>query len=244
MVISHCDKSLDWIFEDLMSDNIYLGNNSESSSLLASPNIVSITVLSKCGWPVEGIPPKYTYKLVRLPNVERNDHSYAHWLLHQDPSVNPNNVVLFLKDNSNFYHKRTRQRSLRETVYIAQGNAGFGCREERLWYRKRPDQQIPTFLYDLWNGLWMAERSLGYNLFSCEISFFHYRSELLRFKMHSYNRLRRDSAKSFRASYADMGEWLEEAVFAGNPSNFSLLLSSSNTLVPVCYGGNFAARRS
>ena len=62
--------------------------------------------------------------------------------------------------------------------------------------------------------------------------------------MHSYNRLRRDSAKSFRASYADMGEWLEEAVFAGNPSNFSLLLSSSNTLVPVCYGGNFAARRS
>jgi len=244
LVISHCDQSLDWIFEDLMSDNVFFGNDIDSSLSSTTPNIVNITVFSKCGWPVKGIPPNYPYALVRLPNVGRNDHSFAHWLSNQEPSNNNNNVVLFLKDNGNIYRKFGRQRPLREVAYIAQGGAGFGCREERLWFFMRPLQQIQALRNGENSKVFRHYKPAGFSFVSCALSFFHYRSKLLKYTISDYHRLKRDGMNSFKSPYADMGEWLEKAVFAGNPSDFSLLFSPSTSLVPVCYGGNFAARRS
>jgi hypothetical protein len=94
VVVAHCDKPLDWIWESYLKDVEYK----------------SITIISKCGHrPNEhsSLPPN-TRVVTSLPNVGRCDHSYAYFIQNMDSLLkdyrnNVNDQVMFMKDNDNTY---------------------------------------------------------------------------------------------------------------------------------------------
>ena len=119
MIISHCDKPLDWIWRDFMNSHTHIRNE-------------DIIVYSKCGKLVEGVPSNV--EVVQLPNVGRNDHTYAHHLCqmmmsnkskHDDDD---DDIVIFMKDNPQRMEWWGR-RSLNQLVRITKRN-GFGCIEQ------------------------------------------------------------------------------------------------------------------
>eukprot|EP00980_Cylindrotheca_fusiformis_P000090 scaffold19_cov114-Cylindrotheca_fusiformis.AAC.37 len=121
VVVSHCRTPLDFIPE-----------------LTKGVKIVSIHIISKCGHPVEGAPPKSTIEI--LPNVGRCDHSYAHYLLSvldqklklaTPESKWDDAVVLFLKDTRNAQarnlHQPGRWNTIERMVKVASSKHGFSC---------------------------------------------------------------------------------------------------------------------
>ena len=68
MVISHCDKALDWIWRDFLASSRIVVNDED------------IVIYSKCGNAVEGSPS--SVRIINLPNVGRCDHTYAYHLCH------------------------------------------------------------------------------------------------------------------------------------------------------------------
>jgi hypothetical protein len=116
LVISHCDHSVDWIFED------YLKTQWEEG------RVEAITILSKCGKPVEGAPKHNNLKIVtNLPNVGRCDHSYAHWMAdfgEQPPKKNDEElVVVFAKDTN---YQKSVWRNFDDMMPVTYLN-GFSC---------------------------------------------------------------------------------------------------------------------
>jgi hypothetical protein len=86
IVVSHCDKSLDWLWQHIEKTKQQLSSSSLSLFLLLQ-NVKSVTIFSKCGQ--EGTilqqqqQEKTTItntmaKVIVLPNVGRCDHSYAY----------------------------------------------------------------------------------------------------------------------------------------------------------------------
>ncbi|KAL3941873.1 MAG: hypothetical protein SGBAC_003843 [Bacillariaceae sp.] len=73
LVISHCNLPVDWIFTSFASPE-------EDDDIAYDPLSIfrNVTIISKCNLPVVGAPPSAT--IIRLPNVGRCDHSYAHYL--------------------------------------------------------------------------------------------------------------------------------------------------------------------
>jgi hypothetical protein len=117
LVVSHCNRPLDWIFE------------------WASPlSFNNISVVSKCDEPVLGAP--LSSRIIRLPNVGRCDHSYAYFLSENYDQYNDNSdgrYVLFLKDNDNSNRNVvSRHRNLAEMIAIS-NQSGFACHEEQIW---------------------------------------------------------------------------------------------------------------
>lgn len=115
LVISHCQKDdIDWL-----------------QTFTAGYTVSETTVYSKCNHSLRRLPFPNT-KLVRLPNVGRCDHSYAHHINHNyhqrsAATAASNEVTFFLKDDRDEENIRTGQtRALEEMLQIVQQNA-FAC---------------------------------------------------------------------------------------------------------------------
>lgn len=114
VVISHCNKNLDW-----------------TSEYLKVFNVASVHVLSKCGVQVQGAPNEAVIGL--LKNVGRNDHTFAYYITSILPSIassKEDSVIVFLKDSVNeAVHQggRFRQRSLSDLIRVASSENGFAC---------------------------------------------------------------------------------------------------------------------
>jgi hypothetical protein len=132
VVISHCDKPLDWL----------------EGYLQGFTNLASVHVLSKCGYEVEGAPDKAVIQV--LPNVGRCDHAYAYYITSILPtlvtSTDANSVVVFLKDTltskihqsfgkgrsilTDMYKSETSyfyRNDLKSLVRVSSSSNGFSC---------------------------------------------------------------------------------------------------------------------
>ena len=198
LVVSHCLKPLHWL-EEFTRGFV----------------VDDITIISKCNATVVGAPPNST--IVRLPNVGRCDHSYAHWI-HQHVAAtnqnqrgqNQNRVVFFLKDDRSekSIHQAGVWRNFTEMLRIASQN-DFACGME-------PTKET--------NGVITS------------ISAYHETSELRNFKLKRYTSKRKvydhikEEAPFASPLYNTMGNWVDD-----------MNLDLPQDLVEVCYGGTFAA---
>ena len=115
IVVSHCKASLNWMPS-------YLGD--------LTNNVASIHILSKCGHGVEGAPENAEIQVI--PNVGRNDHSFAHYITSILPKLSidtdDDSTVVFLKDTMMQGIKRQfRRTDLKSLVQLASSSNGFAC---------------------------------------------------------------------------------------------------------------------
>lgn len=118
IVISHCDKSIDWI-PSYIGEGIY--------------GVTDITIVTKCKNKVEGIESlktigsNITVTEVELDNVGRCDHSFAHWIENNvqntDEETDGKDLVLFMKDSDRLLPV---SRTFEESFTIA-STTGFAC---------------------------------------------------------------------------------------------------------------------
>jgi len=115
IAVSVCNSDLNWINE-----------------LTHDYKISSIHIISKCGRPLINAPPDASIEL--LPNVGRNDHSFAYYISHildgklaETNSDPDNSIVMFLKDNNNSYQKHMHWSSMDEMISLAASEHGFSC---------------------------------------------------------------------------------------------------------------------
>lgn len=115
IVISYCANDIAWI-----------------SDFINGYNISSIHIISKCGYPIENAPAGSTIEV--LPNVGRNDHSYAYYInfvldskMAESGSEVDNSVVVFLKDNINNHQPPHVWSTFDDLVTYAASSRGFGC---------------------------------------------------------------------------------------------------------------------
>ena len=213
LVVSHCDLPIDWIFE------------------WASPiKFRNISIFSKCGKPVVGAPENAM--IVRLENVGRCDHTYAHFFANyhsatKERGSNNSDFVVFLKDNDNSHRNHySRHKKLTEMIPLAK-EFGFACHEETNW-------------------VW-SETSMLHPI--CQISYYHDWNDLGKFQVEEYSRLRRDDNLQFQSQTGEtLGDYAK--IMGIKPhNNLSRSISTTgidldrdsnrNSIVPVCYGGNF-----
>lgn len=119
IVISHCNKSLDWL----------------PKYTNGFRNIASIHVISKCG--VEAKVPdlgERSVEVLKVKNVGRCDHTYAHYITTILPTIasqtNDDSVVVFLKDSvTDEIHQidELRKLDLMSLVRLASSENGFAC---------------------------------------------------------------------------------------------------------------------
>jgi hypothetical protein len=176
---------------------------------------VDFTIISKCGAPVVGAPK--ISKIIRLPNVGRCDHSYAYWLAHENVYISADEedkvAVVFLKDDVSWsnLHQVGDWQTLRELLQVSSVR-GFACGVEPSKFGIEEDM-LSLSLYHKW-------------------------SHLADFGMKTYSRTRegyRDQEKSvFKADFESLGDWVYNTVGIEVAQSFG-------TVLPVCYGGVFAA---
>ena len=196
IVVSHCKSDLDWM-EDFTS-----GFPMES-----------ITVVSKCGYPVKGAP-DYA-KIVIYENVGRCDHAYAYFiaaLLDERVAADDvdDSVVFFLKDDisEKNLHQAGHWNDFESMLRVASLENGFAC------------------------GITLAEADFGASKFY--ISAYHEWHTLSDFSMEAYGRNIKGYAADivpFESEFHKLGDW------------FNSLdgIEPSQDVVQVCYGGVFAA---
>lgn len=199
LVISHCDKPLGWI-----------------TNFTKGFTIDKIWVFSKCDKEVIDAPNGSI--ILKLPNIGRCDHTYAHWMnkylpLHQNSSISEReDIVVFMKDN---HHQRERgmwgNRTFGELLGLAATN-GFGCMvPSNLMHKKLPPNTSVFFRYDILRSFY--------------------------FVADAHIRESRDSMIGFKdARFKNIGEWIDKL-------SLSTIAVASN-LVPVCIGGVFAVTNS
>ncbi len=203
LVISHCDVSLDWI-PNFIGDQYH---------------IQDITVYSKCGKEVKGLDKLKSVEkpqVIRLPNLGRCDHSYAHWIKEHYRSIDKDRdgdeVVFFVKDNN--YHQNT-YRPFSE-IFTLTSELGFGCALKPIWC-------------DCPEGFHQCSVNDGLML--------HNQTEVNAFEMHHRHvRLDRDGGEAdtfVSKRYPNLRSWKD---------SMGLITTNSETL-PVCYGGVFAAKK-
>jgi len=134
LVVSHCDLPVDWIWKKSSQEGI---------------KFESVHIYSKCDKPVVGAPPEA--KIIRLPNVGRNDHSFAYHMNHMDDHTDHSDdeIIFFMKDNQyrlvekDPAYSKTIRRSMSTLIDIASVN-GFGCFEQL----EQLLNIYPSFYYD------------------------------------------------------------------------------------------------
>jgi hypothetical protein len=199
LVISHCLHSLDWL-----------------SNFTKGFAIQNTTVISKCNHTVEGVDEK-KITIIRLPNVGRCDHSYAHWMTDfvgqnaddENNDLDEKRVVVFLKDDRSdeSIHQPGLWRSLQDMLRIASGT-GFAC----------------------------GMKPTGYE--DSSVSSYHEANVLKRYKMKGsyaseknlYDKLSTEKEQPFSSKYRNLGVWVSDLGLALPPD-----------LTQVCYAGTFAA---
>jgi len=214
IVISHCDHELDWTFD-------FFKSGIQTLTL----DTIKIWVFSKCGVDVHG--PPLGAEIINLPNVGRCDHTYAHWMNHYAYTTTP--LLSLPSDEA----------------------GGDGDEEEIIVFLKDSDMRYA----------W-GDRTFGdllslalVNGFSCmkmtyTPSILH-QSDILRgFEFKGEHVRRHDSnietttaeIASFQTTaYKNLGEWVEKLDL---PLQNNITTNSRSSIVPVCYGGTFAARKS
>jgi hypothetical protein len=216
LVVSHCDLSIDWIFE------------------WAAPlEFRNITIFSKCDIAVIGAPANS--KIIRIGNVGRCDHTYAYYMAnYYHESSSNSDYVLFLKDNNNEHRNHyTRHKKLNEMITLS-NEFGFACHEEINWVF--PDIKRST--RDWWLGGLLHPIT--------QISYYHDWNQLQKFKVKEYSRLGRDDNSQFISQYGNnLGDYAKKMLIEPSSETTSSSSSSETTriIVPVCYGGNFLFRR-
>ena len=119
IVVSHCDKSLDWIEKSFLKD--------------LDTKISGVTVITKCDNEVTGLSENLNYETVKLPNVGRCDHSYAYWITRYSLQLaSEDTIVLFMKDS---FYQTKKWRKMSNIVGIAARN-GFACTNAERFGRK------------------------------------------------------------------------------------------------------------
>jgi hypothetical protein len=142
VVVAHCDKPMDWIWDRLLLMNEPI-----------SYPVKSITVLTKCGKPprlseIPRMAKPGAIQIIELPNVGRADHSYAYWIGHRlhfamesaksgnvDAETSklflPQDQVLFVRDSDNVvYHRQhgsSRNRAKFRKLHDHSLRFGFAC---------------------------------------------------------------------------------------------------------------------
>lgn len=216
LVISHCDKPVDWIPEYITDKYA----------------IKDITIYSKCEKEVEGIDVLSSLgpvETIRLPNVGRCDHSYAYWIMNHYKSIQNslwiennyksiqnhnegNDIVLFMKDNN---YDQAMYRSFDE-IFSATSSVGFGCGLKPIWC-------------DCPEGWHQCEENDGLML--------HNQTVFNTFTMnHRHVRIDRDNGETdtfTNPQYPDITSW----------KNAMGLVTPDSETVPVCYGGVFATKK-
>eukprot|EP00980_Cylindrotheca_fusiformis_P027811 scaffold22560_cov135-Cylindrotheca_fusiformis.AAC.22 len=204
VVVSHCKTDL-----NLISDMIQ-----------GRFDIVSVHVISKCGYPVRGAPPGATIQV--LPNVGRCDHSYAYYIsnvldkklqLGKNGGNGENAVVAFLKDNAGArnLHQPGRWNSFQAMAEVASSEAGFSCGIVPGKWRKSDPTHVMSAYGDL--------------------------ATLRQFNIPTYSS-RNDYGQDGQPFGSDFATWdmFYKHLFGGiDPT------SSEPELVQVCFGGVFAA---
>ena len=117
IVISHCNKSLDWM----------------KKYTEGFVNIASMHVISKCGVEVQGAPDGAIVQ--ELQNVGREGHSFAYYITSILPKViasptEEDAIVVFLKDSvtEKIYQSGDfRRLDFKSLVRLASSENGFGC---------------------------------------------------------------------------------------------------------------------
>jgi hypothetical protein len=191
LVISHCERPLHWL-----------------SNFTEGFHVNHILIISKCGKPVMGAPENST--IVRMPNLGRCDHTYAHYMAarmkYTPPSLDDDSkVVVFLtddqRDRSGSVHNGFQfSRSLPDMLRIA-SKTNFACGMEQKRWKK-----------------------------GGSVSPYHETSHLLNYELERYHGISKNkNNKSFKSRYSNFGQWLED-----------LGAKLPDDLVQVCYGGSFA----
>lgn len=177
-------------------------------------NIQSIHIVTKCGHEVIGAPSMAIVQT--LPNIGRCDHSYAYFITtilpkQIKPGEEDDSVAIFLKDDI----------SAKNFHQAGQWNDFEGL--------------VRLALSD--NGFGCGVISNGHVEFgphSFLLSAYHETETLMSFAMNKYGRNIKGytvDASEFLSNYTTMGEWWEHLDVA----------EELPSIVPVCYGGVFAA---
>ena len=136
MVVAHCDKDLSWLRQ--FTRGRIRGRDR---------SIESLTVFSKCGKPVTGVP-RYA-KVINMENVGRCDHTYAHWMANYaaNEELNDNDVVFFVKDNP-YQTRQGHWRPFNKMLGTVSRN-GFSCalRPNYMW----PLRDLEPSTFHLWD---------------------------------------------------------------------------------------------
>ena len=214
LVISHCKSDLGWV----------------SNVTKYLENVESIHVITKCGYPVTGVPDMTTIEV--LPNVGRCDHTYAYYInnvldnkLAEKQGEEGKPVVLFLKDDISLANKHHigSYDPIESLVQVAASANGFKC-------RLSPGSDYET----------IETRTLKY--FSTpgparnySSSTYHDTPTLMKFKLKEYERNvkgyeNNTAGIEFSSNFTNLGAFVE-----------ALGKSPLQEVVPVCYGGVFAA---
>jgi hypothetical protein len=203
VIISHCLHDLIWL-----------------PAYLEPLPVYSITIYSKCGKPVLGAP--HLSKIIRLENIGRNDHSFAHWMARAPEYINAqgDDIALFMKDDmssSNIHQASDGWKSFPDLVRVA-SRVGFAC------------GLLPS-KYE--NGTFSAYHSTPQLLTFQNYAYFHnadrYDPEA-NASSHIYDP---KAPNDFKSKFLNMGEWLRAVGgYERIPSN----------VTQVCYGGVFATR--
>ena len=180
LVISHCDKPVDWIWKRFLP---------HTDDIKVTPvKNEDILIYSKCNKPVIGAPSDVKI-ITSLPNVGRCDHTYAFRLcqitsqkeydLSNNFASDDNDVIIFLKDNAQREEWYTR-RSFDHLMRIVSRN-GFACIEQELQFKTL----YPSFYHDF--KTWKTFKNKG-----------------------GYAREKnRDTTESFVSEYNDLWGWIE-----------------------------------
>ena len=116
LVISHCDKPINWIRESYVPEDV---------------EIESVHIYSKCGNDVEGA--QEGDVIIKLPNHGRCDHSNAHHLANLDyANYADDDIIVFMKDNDyRLGFGRPWETMIRMVIFN-----GFSCVEQTLSFFK------------------------------------------------------------------------------------------------------------
>ena len=181
-------------------------------------NVVSLHVYSKCGREIHGLPPWAV--VTRMPNVGRNDQIIA---THLATTTNPQPLTIFVKDSYYTNKRSEEERGLvdmcRFSNVALKNDIGLGCgMTPRQWITKK------------------GRYASG--------SAWHVMGKLGEFKMDGYSAFSNgpngeSSQVPFQSPARPLKNWLETSGVLPY-SKISQIFTPDETLVPVCYGGQFA----
>ena len=238
IVVAHCTEDLSWLQASI-------------ANLRRCPaggiNVVKIYIYSKCGKPVTGMPPDTV--LTVLPNVGRNDHTYAHHLSVKHPN-GQQPLTLFIKDT---YHTNRRSGKEREVLDLCQlvtvtrqNGMGFGCGmaprmfeySGELYRGIGPYGELKRDPPTKYNALPMTKLDYGAGR-EVKSSAWHIPSILGEFAMENYTSFTdtQQTGIPFNSPVRPLREWAKHSRVI--PA-WAVDRIFDRKLVPVCYGGQFA----